>query len=258
MFITERKFGLIKIVNVYFIIDSLSTNVPECDVIIYHTYKDYGEIEGFDRIHFLTTTIDLSQSLDDIWNNIEKQHKRQIRRAEREGTTVSVNEKFSEFQAMYKGFLKRKNYANPIELNVMSLKFMQTYGTLFIAENHGELLCGYYYYHDENNALLVKTAYHQIENSMERKKQISDANCYIQWEAMKYFKSRNIIHYDLGGGILADEKDINHPAHGLDFFKRSFGGDIISHYSYRKFNSQFYKFLFHCWVFLSKKENVLI
>jgi lipid II:glycine glycyltransferase (peptidoglycan interpeptide bridge formation enzyme) len=246
MLITQRKFGIFKIVNVYFPEEPGTADIPDFDVVTYYTYKNWGDIKRFDRINYFTTTIDLSQDIGEIWSKIKRQHKRHIRRAQNDGTNITVSNNFEEFHKIYKRFLKLKNYTNLFGLNILSSKFMQKFGILFIAENQGEILGGNLYYYDENNAVTISTAYQQFGDSIEKNKQISDANCYIHWEAIQYFKNLNVINYDLGG-LHSNDIHINHQMHGLDYFKRSFGGEVIPQYAYRKFNSRFYKLLFHSW-----------
>jgi hypothetical protein len=248
MLITERKYGPLKIVNNFFVEKPGTVNIPDCDVIIYHTYKNWGDVEGFDRIQYPTTTIDLTQGIDDIWYKIHRQHRRHIRRAEKNGTKVSVSDNFEEFQRIYKRFLKQKNYADIFGLNIPSSKFIQKYGILFTAENQGEILGGNVYFHDEDNVLLMYNAYQKFGKTIDDNKQSIDANCYIHWEAIQYFKNLDIINYDLGG-LDNDEINIHHQMPGLNYYKLSFGGNVISQYEYRKFNSRFNKLLFRSWNF---------
>jgi lipid II:glycine glycyltransferase (peptidoglycan interpeptide bridge formation enzyme) len=249
MLITERKFGVFTFVNVYFAEEPGTAEIPDCDVVTYHTYKNWGDIKGFDRIQYLVTKIDLSQDIDEIWNKIKRQHKRHIRRADKNGTTVTANKNYEKFHQIYKNFFKQKNYADPSGLNILSSQFMQKCGILFIAEKQGEIKGGNFYFYDEHNACLVDSAYQKIENTIENKKQSTDANCYLHWEAMKFFKNMGIINYDFGD-VSWDDININHQMDGGTYFKRSFGGEVVPRYEYRKFNSRFSKLLFHAWNFL--------
>lgn len=253
MLITEKKYGTLKIVNIFFMEEPVTANIPDCDVIIYHTYKNWGNIEGFDRISYLTTTIDLRQNIDNIWCKIHRQHKRHIRRAKNEGTRVFVSDNYEEFHRIYTRFMKQKNYADRFGFNIPSSKFMRKYGLLFIAENKGEILGGNIYFNNNGNVLLAHSAYQKSGNSIENTKQSVDANCYLQWEAIQYFKNLDGISYDLGG-LDSDEINIHHQMPGLNYFKLSFGGDIISHYEYRRFDSRFNKLLFSSWNFLQKSK----
>jgi len=241
MLITERKYGFFKSTHIYFFEDHFISNIPDCDVVTYHTYKNMGIIKGFDRIHCLTTTIDLNQEIDLIWKKIKRQHKRHILRAEKSGTKVVVSNKYEDFYEIYKKFHKEKNYTNLFGLNIFPLQFIQKFGIIFIAENQGEILGGSLFFYDDKNSLLMSIPHKTFGNSIDKNKQISDANCYTQWEAMQYFKNLGITNFDFGG--LGNGEKI-HPMYGLDYYKRSFGGDVISQYDYVKFNSRFNKFLF--------------
>jgi hypothetical protein len=240
MLITERKFGVFNIANIYFADKLNIIKLPYCDVEIYHTIKKWDDINGFERIQSFTSTIDLSQSMDSIWNNINRQHKRHISRAEKNGTKVTVSNKFEEFYTFNKKLLKQKNYTNLIGLNSLPLEFMRKYGILFIAENQGEILGGSLYFHDENNAVPICCAYQIFENSIDQKKQIYDTICYISWEAMKYYKNLGVFNYDFGG--------VNH-------FTKGFRGNVILQYHYRKFNSHFCKLLFLFWNFSQHRND---
>ena len=145
--------------------------------------------------------------------------------------------------------MKQKNYVDPFGLYIHSSQFMKKYGILFIAENQGKILGESFFIHDKNNAQLVVHVNQNKENTIENKKWSTDANCYLHWEAMQYFKNMDIIKYDLGE-VFCDDKNIHHQMNGGEYFKRSFGGDVVPHYTYMKFNSRFSKLLFHSWNFL--------
>ena len=246
MLITERKFGIFKIVNVFFVDEPVSVDIPHWDVVTFHTNKNWEEINGFEKEKCLTTIIDLRQDIEVIWNKIKRQHKRHIRRAEKNGTKVTLSDNYEEFHQIYKSYLIQKGYVDPFRLNIFSSQFMQKYGILFIAKNQGKILGGNLYFYDHDSARLINIAYQNFGNSIDKKKCIYDANCLIQWEAIQYFKKKGLINYDFGG-LKGDKINISHQMYGLDYYKLSFGGDIISHYEYCKFNSQFIKFLFHFW-----------
>jgi lipid II:glycine glycyltransferase (peptidoglycan interpeptide bridge formation enzyme) len=255
MFVTERKFCIFKILNIYFVEKPVIINIPDCDVVTYYTNKNWGDIKGYGKKKYSTTIINLNQDIDVIWRRVKRQHKRHIRRAEKNGTTITVSKDYQKFYQIYKRFLIQKKYAYSFGLKIFPLQFMQKYGILFISENQGEILGGNLYFVDEDNALLISNAYQLFGNSIDKNKQISDANCYIHWEAIQYFKNLGIINYDFGG-LEDNAKPLNHQIDGLDYYKRSFGGDIISQYEYRKFNSRFNKLVFHSWNFLRTHKYI--
>jgi hypothetical protein len=207
MIVTEKNFGGFKIGNIFFVEEPVPANILDYDVVTYHTNNDWGEIKGFERIQSRSAIIGLSQGIDRIWGKLNRQHKRHILRAEKQGIKVNISNKFEEYYQFNQIFLKQKNYADILGFNNFSSKFMQKYGILFIAENQGEILGGNLYFHDEDNPLSVSSAYQLFGNSIDKKKQIYDMNCYIHWEAMQYFNNLGIINYDF---------------HEVNHFSRSF------------------------------------
>ena len=142
--------------------------------------------------------------MNGVWDKINRQHRRHIRQAEKNGITVALSNKFEDFHKIHKKFLIRKNYAGPLGLNIVSSQFMQKYGILFLAEYQGEILGGNLFFHDENNALSASIAYQLSENSDNRNKMIFDASCLIHWKALQYFRNQGVIKYHLGEIILRE------------------------------------------------------
>jgi len=243
MLITEREFGPFKFVNIYFAKDLSSAELPEYDVLTYHTYNNLGEVEGYEKNTVLTTVIDLSRDTDSIWNAIKRQHRRHIRRAEQNKTTVSLSTDYTKFHEIYKKFLQQNKYIDLFRLNVLPSQFMQKYGILFLAENQGEVIGGNLYFHNAQHALLVDSVYQSGENTPEHKKRSTDASCYLYWVAMQYFKDRGIRSFDLGEVSLGDT-EVNSRMNGGEYFKRCFGGMVIPRYTYRQFNNRFNKLLY--------------
>ena len=242
MLITERKLGIFGIKHLFFAEEPV--NVPDCDVVTYHTYKNWGEIDGCKKTMGPTIVIDLSQDTDAIWSNIKRQHKRHIHRAQKNGTRVTISNNIEDFHRNYVKFLHQRNYGDPLGFGIPSSKFMEKYGILFLAYNNDETCGENLYFCDDQNALLISSSYQIPGRNSEMKKHIADSNCYLHWEAMQYFKNQDVVRYDLGG-LGSDEIIIDNKMHGLNYFKLSFGGKIIYHYKYMKFNSQFYKFLYN-------------
>ena len=249
MLITERKFGIFKIVNVHFVEDPVSVDIPDWDVVTYHAYKKWDVTNEFETQQSFTTIIDLRQDIDVIWKKIKKTHKQHIRRADKNGIKITVSDNYERFHQEYKKFLNQKNNVDLFGLRILSSQFMQKYGVLFLAEKQDEFLGGNLYFHDQDSAFIVNIAYPKLGISNDKNKCIYDANCFLHWKAMQYFKNQGFINYDFGG-LKSGEISINHQMDGLDFFRRSFGGDVILHYQYRKYKSRFNKLLFRSCNFL--------
>jgi hypothetical protein len=254
MLITERKVSIFNLLNIYFA-DHPLTTIPYYDILTYHTYKNWGEIKGYEKSKKFTSIINLNQDIDVIWNRITRQHKRHIRRAEKNGIKVTISNNYEGFFQINKTLINQKNHANIFGINILSSEFMKKYGILFIAEYQDEIMGGNFYVHDENNALLMSVAYSKNENNIEYKKMNIDANCFLNWEAIQYFKNKNMINYYLGD-VSTNQENINIQMKGGDYFKRSFGGDVIFRYEYRKFNSFFTKSLYSSWNFFKNTKII--
>jgi hypothetical protein len=249
MFITERKFVIFKFANIYFADEPLAITAQDWDVVTYHSYKNWEDFKGYEKNKYFTTIIDLRHDIDAIWKRINRQHKRHIRRAEKNGTNVTVSDNYEWFHQINKKCLEQKKIANPLGLNSLSSQFMEKYGILLVAEHQGEIIGGNLYFHDENNTFFVEGVCQNKKIATENRKLSIDANCYLHWEAMQYFKDMDIINYDVGE-VSSDNRNIHHQMNGGEYFRRCFGGDIIPRYKYIKFNSQITKSLLSSWNFL--------
>ena len=69
---------------------------------------------------------------------------------------------------------------------------------------------------------------------------ISNADRLIDWEAIKYAKEKGIKEFDLGGLWSKEEAEKDEKKKGINSFKLSLGGEIVTRYSYQKIYSKIY------------------
>jgi len=113
---------------------------------------------------------------------------------------------------------------------------------LFTAEWEGEVLGGCYFIHDEENIRWLVGASKRLEVDRKKATLIGNANRLIIWEAIKWAKERGIKEFDLGGYSLEAESNPNDPRYGINKFKKSFGGKLVTRYFYYKDCSKKLKF----------------
>lgn len=208
------------------------------------------DITGFTRQEHTTLVIDLTQDLDTIWRNMGKKSCRyEINRAKRDGVIVKMNQNFNEFYEMDKSFREKKGLATA---SLRHPEFMRRYGTLFTAEVAGELIAGQFYLEDENNIRWLEGASKRLEAGRDKAILIGCANRLIIWEAIKYAKEKGIKELDMGGYYTGG--DTNDPRYSINTFKRSFGGELTTHYIYDRIYSKIYK-LAGCLKWLVKKKK---
>ena len=78
------------------------------DVLRFQYCKKEVNAEGFTCQKKLTAVIDLTQDLDTIWRNMNRNTRRHIDLAKKEGIEVLVNENYEELYQIYKSFIQKK------------------------------------------------------------------------------------------------------------------------------------------------------
>ncbi len=196
------------------------------------------EKEGFKRKEGLTTIINLDQNLDEIWFNMRKKFiRKQIRRGEKNGIVVKIDNNFKEFRKIYFNFRKQK------DLPKDNYKMFVQNGILFSAYFENKMLAGGIFISNGINIRAWVLSSKRHSNNSRTRERIGQANRMIIWEAIKYAKNSEHKIFDLGG-IDIDSKDKSQVS--LAEFKESFGGDRQKCYYYKiysKFIKSWIKFM---------------
>jgi hypothetical protein len=130
--------------------------------------------------------------------------------------------------------MHRKGFGPTLGIGVPNAEIMRKYGTLFIAEHEGEILGGILYLEDENNIFGWRGASLHLEVDKKKAALIGRANRLIHWEAIKYAKKKGIKEFDWGGLWSEEEAKRDKMKRGINSFKLSFGGEVVTRYCYSK------------------------
>jgi len=199
------------------------------DGVVFRACTDNVDLEGFFKREFTTSVIDLTQDLDVIWGKMSKSSCRSaIKRAEREGVEILVNQEYETFINLNRNFRTDKGLP-PFDVDV---DFMKNYGTLFVSMINGTIFGGQFYLNDDSHMRWLLGASKRLESTDNIKSLIGAANRLMIWEAIQYAKTAEIGTFDMGGyytGKIPDPQK-----EGINHFKKSFGGEIVSHYTYEK------------------------
>lgn len=236
MQVIDKKMFMFDIKEVHF--SKNPFDIEGCDFLIFPYCKNKVEAKGFICYKKLTSIIDLTENLDKIWQKIDRKSTRySIKRAEREGIKIRINNKYDQFFQIYKKFLQKKGLNSLFEVfgvGIVPLDTMKKNGTLFVADYNGEILGGILFLEDEFNieAWVSASKRHEIE----KKKYVlvGCANRLIWWEAIKYAKEKGIKEFDFGGLWPEDEAEKNPEKKRINSFKLRFGGEVKPGYSYEK------------------------
>lgn len=231
----KKKRGLFKIKQIWFA--DYPYDVKGVDRIIFRDCKNKINAPGFSCEKITTLIIDLKQDLEIIWKNMSKSSCRyEVRRAEREGIKIIIDQRFEDFIKMYKLFTKTKK----IKKSNFTVQFMKKYGVLFIAELNGKIMGGQFYLRDKSNMRLLLAPSKRLNVDGKDSILVGSGNRLIIWEAIKYAKEKGIKEFDFGGYYHGKD---NRQFSSVSEFKKSFGGEIVDHYIYQKDYSEIYKFL---------------
>lgn len=176
-----------------------------------------------------TITLDISKSLDDVLIGLPQKSRHAIRRAERDGVTVKlVKPDDNNCQIMFNLLAETAKG----QFGIRSYDYYRTfwqrfsdagYGQMFFAYFDGQVVAGAY-------AMVYGTKSTYKDGASIRKKVVYGASHYLQWQVIKWAKSRGAEIHDFCGSPPSDE--INNPDHkhyGVGLFKLSFNKTVTDY-----------------------------
>jgi len=179
-----------------------------------------------------TVMVSIDASDDDLLARMKQKTRYNIRLAQKKGIEVRVSDDIQAFHEMSEITAKRDGFG------VHALSYYQKAMELFNPSGHADLIMAYYQNHPV--AGLVAFAFGEMSWYMYGASSDEERNrmptYLIQWEAMKWARSKGCKVYDLWGipdvdeEILEEEFTNKHSHEGLwgvYRFKRGFGGEIL-------------------------------
>lgn len=202
-------------------------------------------LDGFACSKEFTLVIDLTQDLDTIWQNMDKEGRRHINRSVEKEIAVHRSDEFDEFYKLYTSLFKKKKMMpllGAFGFGIVPLDILKKYGTLFVAKHDGKMLCGDVLLSDDNNVYSWVAASDRFGKNKETTRLAGSASRLCLWEAMKYYKDQSKKEFDLGGMWPKEEAEKDPGKKGINSFKSSLGGELVTRYSYRKIYSKNFDF----------------
>lgn len=193
--------------------------------------KEFIKTKGYGRI------IDLTQSEENIWKNMDKTCRNSITHAQKDGMKVERSYGLEGFHKVYSELYKAKKVRQFVKYPLDYLEKC----ILFVSKLKGEHLSGAVFVKDDKYILLLANASWQ---------NVHGRNNILMWEVMKCAKKEGLEIFDFGGAVPNIKKE--DPRYGVEYFKASFGGKIVPFYQYIKFNSKIFKFVWEYYGFLKE------
>lgn len=242
MLVVDKKIFNFNIKEVY--LSDYPFDIAGCDVLKFLFCKNKAEIDGFTHKKKFTSIIDLTQSLDTIWQNMGKHCRKYINYAQQDDIEFFINKHYRDFYKIDKSLTKSMGRDFKARIDIPKFDIMKKYGTLFTIKHNNNILVGHLYLEDENNIFLWHSASKRLKFKKEAEL-ISRAGRLLIWEAIKYGKQKGLGVFDFGGIWPEEEAEKNKSKEGINFFKLQFGGEKVTRHLYYKFYSNTYKLAYN-------------
>ncbi|RFU64879.1 GNAT family protein [Peribacillus glennii] len=226
MITLTRKILNVKI-NTYYFADQEVTLDPSAQIHGFlHSVTPRESTDGLE-----TLQIHLIKDKENIIQGMNNLTKRQIKQAEKKNFTYTVIERPTErdlakFRIFYNEFANTKGTHECNSYHMSTMKLLSNRNALVlttIQEVQKEPLCYRVYVTDGSTVMNLYTASHyRMADNSEMKKLISQANRYLVWKNICWFKGREHKIYDFGW--LTEDENIRK-------YKLGFGGEVVTVYS---------------------------
>jgi lipid II:glycine glycyltransferase (peptidoglycan interpeptide bridge formation enzyme) len=176
-----------------------------------------------------TITLDIHDDLDEVITRLPQKGRHAIRRAERDGVTVS---KVDVSEANAKIMYALLSETAKGQFGIRSYNYYKSYwstfekaglGQLFFAYFEGEVVAGAY-----AMSFGEKSTYK--DGASVRKRTAYGASHFLQWNVIEWAKSRGATIHDFCGSPPSDEiHNPEHPHYGIGLFKTSFNKEVTDY-----------------------------
>jgi CelD/BcsL family acetyltransferase involved in cellulose biosynthesis len=181
---------------------------------------------GYTYMEYLNFVADLSQPVDQLWNNMAKSCRADIRRSKKRGLQVEEVTSQESVDLLYH-FCSMSYEHSKVPLADKSLFT----AALNILQPHNMLSIFVAYHEDTPIAADVMLTYKQMVfawyGGLERVKTVFPVEC-LTWHEIEWGSQNGYTHYDFGGAGWPDEP------YGVRDFKAKFRGELVNYGRYRK------------------------
>jgi hypothetical protein len=235
MVIVQSKRGPFRVSDIYYPeeceIRGVGRNLRMNQIIYIRQAPHVFETEGPVVHHqsFRTSLIDLTRGKDELFNDLNRTSRTQVRRVERMGGRIEVRRNDgvdSDFLAVYNEFVGVKRHSE--RLSSGRLQQLKPFADIFISYFEGRPLCAHAYIRDQKlRRVGLMLAGSTRLTGTDAPVFVGSVNRWLHWYEMQLYKSEGIEIYDLGGiGNSTPEKE------AIARFKLSLGGKQVLEHSY--------------------------
>lgn len=190
------------------------------EISVFETCPDHAVF-----VEFGTYVIDLGLPEEVLFNNIFRSHRNRIRKAKSEGVTVRHGTGLLEdAHGIISHSHLKAGHSGPARRDLERyIRYLPGNATFFVSYHGGKPQSAVFYLHSRYSSFAL------MAGSYDRT--AGGSNNLLHWEAMLYFKEQGVRSYDLVGSRINPPRGSKY--HGLNIFKRKFGGTLTKGYLWR-------------------------
>jgi lipid II:glycine glycyltransferase (peptidoglycan interpeptide bridge formation enzyme) len=178
------------------------------------TWKGFRDVRA-------TIEIDLSEDLENLWENLDKDARWGVNKAKKSGLVVNVTNKEKDWKEFYKCYKETCNYGGIKPINLEEMKN----GILFACYLNKKLIAGSVIkIEKEIITLFLNASKHEFLNYQ--------PNNLLYWSIIEWGKKNNYDKFDLGGYQLNAQE--GGKLDQINRFKIRWGGEIVKQPIYSK------------------------
>jgi lipid II:glycine glycyltransferase (peptidoglycan interpeptide bridge formation enzyme) len=235
MVIVESKRGPFRVSDIYYPraceLRGLGRSLRSNQIIYVRQASQFYETAGPVVQHqpFRTSLVDLTRGKDELFNELSRTSRTQVRRVERLGDRIEIRRNDgvdSDFLAVYNEFVRLKRHSE--RLSPRRLQQLKPFLDIFVSYFEGRPLCVHACISDKKlkRAGIMFTASTRLTGT-DAPIFVGSVNRWLHWYEMQVYKSEGMEVYDLGGiGSATAQKE------AIARFKLSLGGKQVVEHNY--------------------------
>jgi len=218
---------------------------PPLDDLIDDDFINEYKKNGYKITNYVTFINDLKKPLDEIWKNVQRYTKTNVKRAAKRNILIKELETYDEAKqnlTLFQKWSKTKGIviSDPNqELENFWKRHNSVFEKTFLAYKNHELVASITI--SCFNKIIIPL---QVINSYSAEAR-NLAGPALTWNAIKESKESGFQIYDITGGILLSENESNSSSSfSLTHYKRKWGGEEQKHYHFIKIHKKFSYIIF--------------
>lgn len=199
----------------------ISPDIPFKNRLIRDTLRKQGFVYSQRQIqHQCTVRVNIRNSKDTLFKNLEYRTRYAIRKAEKKGVSVETSNEVESLMPFYH-ILQKTSEQRGFRIYPYSFYCRLTelgIGRVFLAKFNQNFISAAF-------VLTYSNKCWYLSGGLLREYQSGSPNQMLQWEIIKWAKANRYINYDLQGVPCGAEKEKS--GYGIYLFKKGFGGEFV-------------------------------